>query len=304
MTKNLGVTVYKLLPAGKIANMPSSSAKQHRFMEAVAHNPAFAKKVGISQSVGKDFSAADKGKKFGRGGMPAINKQDTQHGSMDMPFKSLKKFGGMKSGGKVRRFQEGGFSTEQVKWLGGADRTDPHILRRMRNAVPDKAPVEERAITPVPRPSAAPAPAPAAAKPAGPAAKPARDFAAMMARRWDATRRAEPMPSAETNTAMDRYGMKKGGMTRTFGKGGMHKMPDGKMMKDSAMKKSGMPMKDGKPAFMKKMNMGGMAKYAGGGGIESRGKTKGTVIRMASGGSVSARADGIAQRGKTKFKMC
>jgi hypothetical protein len=129
--------------------MPSASAKQHRFMEAVAHNPAFAKKVGISQSVGKDFSAADKGKKFGRGG--AINKQDTQHGSMDMPFKSLKKFGGMKSGGKVRRFKEGGFSAEQVKWLGGADRTDPHILRRMRNAVPDKAPVEERTITPVSR---------------------------------------------------------------------------------------------------------------------------------------------------------
>jgi len=60
-------------------------------------------------------------------------------------------------------------------------------------------------------------------------------------------------------------------------------------------------MKDGKPAFMqKKMNMGGMA-YAKGGGIESRGKTKGTVIRMAAGGSVSSRADGIAQRGKTKF---
>lgn len=67
------------------------------------------------------------------------------------------------------------------------------------------------------------------------------------------------------------------------------------------MKKGGMPMKDGKPAFMqKKMNMGGMA-YAKGGGIESRGKTKGTVIRMAAGGSVSSRADGIAQRGKTKF---
>ena len=70
------------------------------------------------------------------------------------------------------------------------------------------------------------------------------------------------------------------------------------------MARGGMPMKDGKPAFMqKKMNMGGMAKYAKGGGIESRGKTKGTVIRMASGGAVSARADGIAQRGKTKFRV-
>jgi len=37
-------------------------------MEAVAHNPAFAKKVGINQSVGKDFAAADKGKTFKKGG--------------------------------------------------------------------------------------------------------------------------------------------------------------------------------------------------------------------------------------------
>jgi hypothetical protein len=48
--------------------MPSTSAKQHRFMEAVAHNPAFAKKAGVPQSVGKDFSEADKGRKFAKGG--------------------------------------------------------------------------------------------------------------------------------------------------------------------------------------------------------------------------------------------
>ena len=48
--------------------MPSTSKKQHNFMEAVAHNPAFAKKVGVPQSVGKDFSNADKGKTFKRGG--------------------------------------------------------------------------------------------------------------------------------------------------------------------------------------------------------------------------------------------
>ena len=49
--------------------MPSTSVKQHRFMQAVAHSPSFAKKAGVSQSVGKDFSAADKGKTFNRGGM-------------------------------------------------------------------------------------------------------------------------------------------------------------------------------------------------------------------------------------------
>jgi hypothetical protein len=88
--------------------MPSTSAKQHRFMEAIAHNRAFAKKVGIPQSVGKEFVAADKGKKFVRGG---INKQDTRHGKMDMPFNKLNRFAGMKSGGmmkKGRRYDEGG----------------------------------------------------------------------------------------------------------------------------------------------------------------------------------------------------
>ena len=49
--------------------MPSSSKKQHNLMEAVANNPAFAKKVGIKQSVGKDFATADKGKKFAKGGV-------------------------------------------------------------------------------------------------------------------------------------------------------------------------------------------------------------------------------------------
>jgi hypothetical protein len=40
-------------------------------MAAVAHNPAFAKKAGVPQSVGKDFSAADKGRKFSKGGTMA-----------------------------------------------------------------------------------------------------------------------------------------------------------------------------------------------------------------------------------------
>ena len=39
--------------------MPSKSPAQHRLMEAVSHNPAFAKKAGIPQSVGRDFAAAD-----------------------------------------------------------------------------------------------------------------------------------------------------------------------------------------------------------------------------------------------------
>ena len=48
--------------------MPSKSSSQHKLMEAVAHNPSFAKKVGIPQKVGKEFANADKGKKFKEGG--------------------------------------------------------------------------------------------------------------------------------------------------------------------------------------------------------------------------------------------
>lgn len=139
-------------------------------MEAIAHNPGFAKKVGIPQSVGKDFSNADKGKSFSKGG--------------DM-----------------------------------ATKMNPGMM-------------------------------------------------AMMAK-----------------------------------KKGMHKMPDGKMMKNSAMNMGGMtkkmagggmPMKDGKPSFIGDgkgmMNKGGMTKMATGGfvrqadGVASKGKTKAKQIKMKSGG--------------------
>jgi hypothetical protein len=67
--------------------MPSTSKKQHKFMAAIAHSPAFAKKVGVPQSVGKDFNEADKGKKFGSGGstradVQSVNKPKTNHGKM------------------------------------------------------------------------------------------------------------------------------------------------------------------------------------------------------------------------------
>jgi hypothetical protein len=43
--------------------MPSKTKKQARTMAAAAHNPAFAKKVGIPVKVAKEFNAADTRKK-------------------------------------------------------------------------------------------------------------------------------------------------------------------------------------------------------------------------------------------------
>ena len=62
--------------------MPSSSKKQHNFMAAVANNPAFAKKAGVPQSVGKEFTQADKGRKFSKGG-------DTMATKMNPAFKAM-----------------------------------------------------------------------------------------------------------------------------------------------------------------------------------------------------------------------
>lgn len=60
--------------------MPSTSDKQHRFMEAVAHSPEFAKKAGVPQSVGKDFAKADDkaGITKTHDGKPAKKKKDYQ----------------------------------------------------------------------------------------------------------------------------------------------------------------------------------------------------------------------------------
>jgi hypothetical protein len=92
--------------------MPSTSKKQHNFMAAIAHNPGFAKKVGIPQSVGQEFNKADKGKTFKKGGMM---KHDDIKQDMPMMEKVAskavksheKKMHGMKAGGTFRASANG-----------------------------------------------------------------------------------------------------------------------------------------------------------------------------------------------------
>jgi hypothetical protein len=61
-------------------------------MAAVANNPKFAKKVGVPQSVGKDFNEADKGRKFSKGGdMKKMNMGGYADGGMPMKMKDGKK---------------------------------------------------------------------------------------------------------------------------------------------------------------------------------------------------------------------
>ena len=69
--------------------MPSKSKAQHNFMAAVANNPAFAKKAGVPQSVGKEFTTADKDRKFSKGG--DMKAEMMKKGGMPMKMKDGKK---------------------------------------------------------------------------------------------------------------------------------------------------------------------------------------------------------------------
>jgi hypothetical protein len=107
--------------------MPSSTAKQARTMAAAAHNPAFAKKVGIPTSVAKEFNKADKGMKFKEGG--TMKHDDIKQ---DMPMmkkvagveatkvvnKHEKKMHGMASGGKVSQLSKADGCAKQGKSKG------------------------------------------------------------------------------------------------------------------------------------------------------------------------------------------
>jgi hypothetical protein len=81
--------------------MPSVSKKQHNLMAAVANNPAFAKKVGIPQSVGREFNKADKGKTFKEGGTMKKIDAKKNPGMAKLPTAVRNKMGFMKEGGKA-----------------------------------------------------------------------------------------------------------------------------------------------------------------------------------------------------------
>ena len=159
--------------------MPSSSKKQHNLMEAVAHSPAFAKKVGISQKVGKDFAEADKGKKFATGGSSrakeqSINKPKTNHGASALfkrggematkkmnPFAKFEKSGidvEMKGKGKEGSKKEEAFDKAQMMGMkaggmkkmaggGSVDTGNKTSMTKVRTAAPSKDGVASKGKT-------------------------------------------------------------------------------------------------------------------------------------------------------------
>lgn len=101
--------------------MPATSEKQKRLMDAAAHNPAFAKKVGIPTKVAKEFSSKSKGMEFGRGGKTradrqVVNQPKTDHGDMTL----------FKKGGQIMATKSSGNGITKAK-MGAVKTAAPSI---------------------------------------------------------------------------------------------------------------------------------------------------------------------------------
>jgi hypothetical protein len=123
--------------------MPSKSKKQHNFMEAVANNPAFARKADVPQSVGREFVAADKGHKFSKGG-EMKRKMMGKGAPADMPMPARRPMRpamppampsgdgmappaappmGMKKGGGVKKMSSGGSASSRADGIATKGKT-------------------------------------------------------------------------------------------------------------------------------------------------------------------------------------
>jgi hypothetical protein len=93
--------------------VPSVSKKQERFMQAVAHNPAFAKKAGVPQSVGKEFTKSGGGMAESK---KMVKKEVSFMKSKGAPKSMIKHEmaeAGMKKGGmsKAKKMANGGMTS-------------------------------------------------------------------------------------------------------------------------------------------------------------------------------------------------
>ena len=92
--------------------MPAKSAKQERFMQAVANNPKFAKKVGVPQSVGREFTKAGGGemKESKKMMKKEVDFMKAKKAPKSMIKHEESEMKGMKKGGKVKKYASGGLA--------------------------------------------------------------------------------------------------------------------------------------------------------------------------------------------------
>jgi hypothetical protein len=213
--------------------MPSVSKKQHNFMQAIAHSPDFAKKVGVPQSVGKDFATADKGKKFKEGGT-------------------------MK---KMKKFADGGPMIDENETEGGAYVGNKLNMGKTRGSRLGRVSKEDSDMLMK------------------------QDAESGMNKNPRMGGLARAGMSAGMSAGLgSKYGMKKGGMAHEE-KGEMKK----DLAQDKKMIKKAVGMHDKQQHGGKKTNLTKLAKggsfRSSADGCATKGKTKGTQIKMKMGGA-------------------
>jgi hypothetical protein len=300
--------------------MPSVSKKQHNLMEAVAHNPGFAKKVGISQKVGKHFHEADK--KLKKGGnvkhanelegkakeTKSIAKEEMKalkrgHAPKDIleHEKAEHKAMGYKHGGKIETPKKG-FAMAESK--GG--RKPPHGKHtsegdtKLKGFGMGKGLGHGRTVTKAKTPKDEMPRKGFAMKKGGHVKHHGHVQHMKKGRRVKAPRMAQMTPDA------DMPGLPAGlsGALGSMG-GGPGGPPGGAPMPTMAAKKGGHISHHHHHHYAKGGHIKAGHKHED--GIAQKGHTRAKHVKMASGGHVgshpSRRGDGIAHKGHTSCKM-
>ena len=254
--------------------MPVVSKKQGKFMQAVANSPKFAKKVGVNQSVGQEFTKENsmKTKKMNMGGR-AMNDRDgsvAMDPKMQMAMAAQQKraaMGGMKKGGKVKKMKAGGNTSRmnRTEELGRVDAERADTASGRRNLSAEKSRIRGEL-----------------------GMKMGGATADKMGRALAKDNKG--MSKAKLDDAGGRAMMKKGGATmKAKGKGvqGYKARLDDSLGARNGKKKQSMASRRNESKGAKKA--AGKKAYSGN--------------RKSAQGKASKRADGIAQRGRTKGRI-
>ena len=256
--------------------MPAVSKKQKKFMQAVANSPKFAKKVGVKQSIGREFTKEKDMKKavkkMNMGGRAMADRAGAQ--AMSPAMKRRMEIdrmragaGGMKEGGKVKKNTA---KMNNLEELGRVDAEKGYTKKGKKNLKSEK----KRLVSQIKK-----------------GYREGGTIQQQMTQMKDARNRAMEKRAAQKTKAAGimadiegrALSMDKKGMT----------IPQMKDARGRAMATGGMLAKTGgssakMKAKGKKMMGGGKVKaYKKGGAVKGR-------------GNASKRADGIAQRGHTR----
>jgi hypothetical protein len=214
--------------------MPTVSKKQERFMQAVAHNPAFAKKAGVPQSVGKEFTKSGGGMAESKAMMKKEVAFMKKKGAPKAMLKHEMKEAGMKRG-SMAKYAEGGMTDKEFDLIKKMyERSGANVGPRkpMSEEMRQRISAEVGKLEKKPRGGGG----------SGGAAS--------------GTREMQLGSELDPKAMMKREGMKYGGKVKKMAAGGMATSKMGAV-------KTAAPSRDG---------------------VATKGKTKGTMVKMAGGG--------------------